>query len=429
MREFLMGRTLAGFALLPALCASPPPKETTVAMIEEQGEARRWWPRWRGPSGQGLVDGGGYPYRWSDQENLLWKVPLPGAGNSSPIVWRDRILLTTAYEGGARRSILCLRRADGKPLWETFVPAAAPERANRKNGHASSTPSTDGERVYAYLGSHGVLCLDMDGRQVWHQSFGGIDAYHGTACSPLLYKDRVILYQDQQGTPSRSFITALDKRTGKLLWTTPREARVGWGSPIAIRAGDRDEIVASGMLRVHAYDPASGAPLWSVDGNLFEVIPTPAAGLGLLFCSSGRAGPTLAIRPGGSGDVSRTHIAWQSSKGSPFVPSPLLYGDYLYMVNDMMSIATCYEARTGRLMWQERLTEPRRESFSASPVGVDGKVFFTNDDGDTFVLAAGPVFRLLHVNRFAERTLASPALVEGRWYFRTDRHLWAIGGK
>jgi outer membrane protein assembly factor BamB len=158
-----------------------------------------------------------------------------------------------------------------------------------------------------------------------------------------------------------------------------------------------------------------------------EVIPTPVAGHGLVFCSSGRAGPTLAIRPGGSGDVTRTHIAWENSRGSPFVPSPLLYGDFLYLVNDMQSVVTCLDARTGKSMWQGRLGEAHREGFSASPVGVDGKVFFTNDDGETFVLKAGPEFQLLRVNHLNARTLASPALADGRWYFRTERHLLAIG--
>jgi len=158
-----------------------------------------------------------------------------------------------------------------------------------------------------------------------------------------------------------------------------------------------------------------------------EVIPTPAVGHGLIFCPSGRAGPTLAIRPGGSGDVTATHIAWQSPRGSPFVPSPLVYGDYLYLINDMTSIATCLEARTGKTVWQGRLGEVQRESFSASPVGVDGKVYFTNDDGETFVLAAGPEFELLRVNRLGEQTLATPALVDGTWYFRTASHLVAIG--
>lgn len=178
---------------------------------------------------------------------------------------------------------------------------------------------------------------------------------------------------------------------------------------------------------MHSYDPGTGRELWRCGGNTDEVIPTPVVGYGLVFCSSGRAGPTLAIRPGGSGDVTGTHIAWKSSRGSPFVPSPLLYRDYLYVINDMASIVTCFEATTGKVAWQGRLGVARPEGFSASPVAADGKVFFTNDEGETFVLQAGPEFKLLHVNRLDARTLASPALVDRRWYFRTERELVAVG--
>jgi outer membrane protein assembly factor BamB len=261
---------------------------------------------------------------------------------------------------------------------------------------------------------------------VWHRALDARSGYHGTACSPLLYRDRVIVYQDQR-RPSPSFAAAFDTHTGKTLWWINREEQVGWGSPVAIRAGDREEIIVSSQHRVYAYHPDTGKELWHAEGNLVEVTPTPVAGHGLLFCSSGRAGPTLAIRPGGSGDVTQSHIAWQSAKGSPFIPSTLLYGDYLYLVNDMTSVATCLQADTGKLVWQGRLGEAHRESFSASPVGVDGKVFFTNDLGETFVLEAGPEFKLLHVNRLNARTLASPALVDGRWYFRTERELLCVG--
>ncbi len=411
---------------LPILVAGLLAAAEPVSMVVPEGEAARYWPRWRGPSGQGLAVGSGYADRWSQTENIAWKVALPGSGNSSPIIWRDRIFLATSYDAGARRSLLCLRRGDGKLLWETFAPPATPERANRKNGHASGTPATDGERIYAYLGNHGLIAVDLDGRQLWHRSLGELNAYHGTACSPLLYKDMVILYQDMLGGTG-SFVGAFDKRTGETRWRTSREARVGWGSPIAIRTERRDELIVSSYKAVHAYDPDTGRELWKCSGNLVEVTPTPVVGHGLLFCSSGRAGPTLAIRPGGSGDVTDSHIAWSSPKGSPFIPSPLLYGDYLYMVNDLTGVATGYQAKTGKLLWQGRLVEAQRESFSSSLVGADNKVFITNDLGETFVLQAGPVFQLLHVNRFGERTLASPALVDRHWYFRTERHLWAIG--
>jgi outer membrane protein assembly factor BamB len=408
-------------------------RSQTVQMIGMEGEARKYWPRWRGPSGQGVAEGSGFPDSWSEKENVRWKVAVSGRGDSSPIVWKDRIFLTTAY-GGERRTILCFRRDDGKLLWETAAPPPdSVEHVQGRNSYATATPATDGERVYALFGNAGLIAVDFDGKQVWHYGFGATSNYHGPGGSPLLYKDRLIFYQDQgqsfnaaQGR-ANSFVAAIDAKTGRQLWKTPRQEGVGWGTPIAIRAGSRDEIIVSGQYAVRAYDPDTGRELWSAGGNTMEVIPTPVVGHGLVFCPSGRAGPTLAIRPGGSGDVTATHIAWQSPRGSPFVPSPLIYGDNLYMVNDMTSIATCLEASTGKPLWQGRLGEARREGFSASPVAVDDKVYFTNDEGETYVLAAGPEFKLLRVNQLGEQTLASPALVEGTWYFRTGSHLVAIG--
>ena len=315
-----------------------------IRMILPEGEANRYWPRWRGPSGQGLARGEGYPDTWSATLNVQWKVQVPGRGNSSPIVWADRIFLTTAQDGGKRPSVLCYRRSDGKLLWESTLPPGEPSRVYSKNSHASGTPATDGERVYASFGSQGLAAVDFQGKVVWRHSLEPIQNYHGSAGSPVLYKDRVFLYEDQR---QGAFVAAFDKRTGNTLWKTERKAKVGWGTPIVIRAGDRDELIVSSQARVTAYDPDSGTALWHCEGNLAEVIPTPVVGHGLVFCVSGRAGPTLAIRPGGSGDVTPTHVAWKQSKGASFVPSPLLYGDLLYQVNDMVSVATCYQAATG----------------------------------------------------------------------------------
>ena len=236
----------------------------------------------------------------------------------------------------------------------------------------------------------GLAAFDFNGKLAWHKDLGDVDNYHGAAGSPLLYKNRVILYQDFDGG---SFVAAFDSRTGKEMWRTPRRASVGWGTPVAVRVGTRDEIIVSSQAAVTAYDPDTGRELWVCDGNSFEVIPTPVVGHGLVFASSGRVGPTLAIRPGGRGNVTRTHLAWTSPKGSPFVPSPIIYGDQLYMVNDMASIVTSFEAATGKVLWQGRLGVAQREGFSASPVAVDGKVFFTNDQGETFVLTRRPDVR------------------------------------
>ena len=402
-------------------------QDADVSMVATVGEGARYWPRWRGPSGQGFASGTSYPDKWSATENVLWKVRVPGEGNSSPIVWGDRIFLTTAHERGRRLSLLAFRRSDGSLLWEAFAPEGRLESVHDKNGHASATASTDGRLVFVSFGSRGLMAFDFDGKLVWRQDLGALNNYWGSAGSPLLYKDRVILYQDQQR--AESFIAAFDSATGKPLWRTARNASVGWGTPVAIRAGGRDEIVVNGQYAVVAYDPDNGRELWRVGGTTMEVVPTVVVGHGMLFSSSGRAGPTLAIRPGGQGDVTRTHLVWSSPRGSPFIPSPILHGDQLYMVNDMTSIATAFDAKTGRALWQNRLGAAQREGFSASPVVVDGKIFFTNDEGETFVLRGGGEFNLLHVISIGERTLASPALVDGRWYIRTAGHLFAIGSR
>ena len=395
-----------------------------VRMVRPDGEGERYWPRWRGPSGQGVVDDTGYPDTWSATTNVLWKTSVPGSGSSSPIVWDDRIFLTTSRNSGRRVSILSFRRSDGELLWETDAPDDRAAYVHNKNSPASATVTTDGERVYASFGSRGMLAVDFDGRIAWHRDLGRIDNYHGAAGSPLLYRDTVIIYQDQN---RGAFVIALDTRTGETRWRTSRAASVGWGTPIAVTVGDHDELIVSSQRHVRSYDPTTGEELWNCGGNLFEVIPTPAVGHGLIFCSSGRAGPTLAIRPGGQGDVTDTHVAWKTTRGSPFVPSPLVYGDYLYLVNDMSSIITCLNAKTGETIWQDRLGRPQREGISASPVIVDDKLFVTTDDGQTFVMKTGPEFELLHTNDIGERTLASPALVAGMWYIRTASQLIAIG--
>ena len=425
LRNLVCAAVAAAFVLVLGPASRVVGQEPAVRMIADEGEAAGYWPRWRGPSGQGLVTGSGYVDTWSATENVVWKTPVPGNGNSSPVIWGDRIFLTTAYDGGRRVSVLAYRRSDGRLLWETAAPQGRTDSgAHFKNGHASATASTDGQRVYVSFGPRGLFALDFAGKILWERDLGPIEAYHGAAGSPLLYRDRVILYQDQYRD---SFIAAFDTRTGRQIWRTPRDANTGWGTPIAVRVAGRDEIIVSSQQRVQAYDPERGRELWSCGGTTYEVIPTPVVGYGMVFCASGRAGPTLAIKPGGTGDVTGTHLAWTSPRGSPFVPSPILYGDQLYMVNDMASIVTALGATTGKTLWQGRLGVARREGFSASPVAVDGKIFFTNDDGETFVLRAGATFELLRVNDIGERTIASPALVDGRWYIRTDRNLYAVG--
>jgi outer membrane protein assembly factor BamB len=415
--------SLAAAAAVSAVMMAAP---GDVRMIEVTGEGARYWSRWRGPSGQGQVPAGQYTDRWSPATHV-WKVPVPGLGNSSPIVWGDRIFLTGSRNNGLRLSMFAFSRKDGRLLWETDIAQSGTERVHNKNGYASATPATDGELVYASFGRHGLAAFDFNGKIVWQRPFGVIANYHGPAGSPVLYKDRIFLYQDQNPTPEQpAFVAAFDKKTGKTIWQTPRQETVGWGTAVVLNTGARDELVINGQHRVAAYDPDTGKELWTVRGMTYEVIPTPVVSHGLVFTSSGRAGPTLAIRPGGSGDVSTTHVAWTSARGSPFVPSAIVVGDLLYLINDMQSILTVFEAATGKLVYQDRLGVAMREGFSASPVHVNGKLFFTNDEGQTFVVEAGRTFKLLHVNELGARTLASPALVDGTWYWRTGESLVAI---
>jgi outer membrane protein assembly factor BamB len=419
-RVFLLSLSVA---ILSALVIAAP---ADVRMIEVVGEGAKHWPRWRGPSGQGHAGDGRYVDTWSANTGL-WKTAVPGRGNSSPIVWGDLIFLTTGYGNGERLSMLAFSRTDGKRLWETFIPQNGVEYVHDKNGFASATPTTDGQLVYASFGRHGLFAFDFNGKIVWQHKFGIIDNYHGPAGSPVLYKDRIFIYQDANPAPGQTaFVGAFNKLTGKPIWQTPRTESVGWGTAVVITTGERDELIVSSQRRVAAYDPDNGRELWTARGMSSEVIPTPVVGHGLVFASSGRAGPTIAIRPGGTGDVTSTHVAWSSPRGSPFVPSGLIVGDLLYLLNDMQSILTVYEAASGKLVYQDRLGVAIREGFSASPVHVNGKVFFTNDDGQTFVVEAGRTFKLLRTNELGERTLASPALVDGTWYWRTAGFLRAI---
>jgi len=425
-----LARTVSVVCLAAAVSASAAAPADTVELLGVEGEGASYWPRWRGPSGQGHVAGTGYVDTWSSTDNVVWRTPVPGRGHSSPIVWDDHIFLTTATEGGARLSMLAYSRTDGRRLWETVVPSSGVEHVYQKNSRASATPTTDGTLVWASFGTHGLAAFDFSGRLVWQAKLGDLANYHGSAGSPVHYKDRIFIYQDHNGTDSvGSFVAAFDAKTGDTLWKTDRQARVGWGTPIVIRVGDHDELVVSSQKTVQAYDPDTGAELWTVRGLTMEVIPTPVVGHDLLFASSGRQGPTLAIRPGGQGDVTDSHVAWSSPRGSPFVPSGIIHGDLLYLVNDMQSILTVFEAATGELVYQARLGRPVEEGFSSSPVAVGDKLFFTNDEGQTFVVGAGRTFDLMHVNELRAQVLASPALVDGTWYWRTANELIAIRGQ
>ena len=347
-------RVIVPCALLagPSVGVSGQEAAPAVRMVADEGEGAKYWPRWRGPSGQGLVSGAGYPDAWSPTQNVRWKTPLSGDGNSSPIVWGDRIFLTTAYDNGRRVSVVAFRRTRRhRSCGRRSRPQGRSSQGSHyKNGHASATPATDGQRVYVSFGARGLVAFDMDGKLVWHRDLGPMEAYHGTAGSPLLYKDRIILYQDQF---AGSFIAAFDTRTGKELWRTRRDANVGWGTPIAVRVVDHDEIIVNSQQRVQAYNPDTGAELWRCGGMTLRSDSHARRRVrdGVLLVGPRRPDAGDQARRQGRRDPDATSRG-RSPRGSPFVPSPILYGEHLYMVNDMASIVTCLEATTGKVMWQ-----------------------------------------------------------------------------
>jgi outer membrane protein assembly factor BamB len=382
------------------------------------------WPRFRGPSGQGEAVGAVPPIEWNNAgKNILWRTKVPGHGNSSPVVWGDRIFLTSADEKGKERSVHCFDRADGKLLWSRKLPAKPPESGVRdKNGFATSTPVTDGERVIVFVGSCGLACFDFAGEQQWTYADLKIRTIHGTGSSPLLYQDLVILIQDQN--QSDSLFLALDKRTGKVVWKSERDKAMTWSTPVVVRAGDRDEMVMAGNRTVKGYDPRTGKELWSLDGPTEEVIPNIIVGPTLLYSASGRNGPTLALRPGGNGDVTETHLAWRAVRNGPHVPSPALVNGRLYTANDT-GIFTCLDAATGKLLFSERVND----QFSASPVISGDLMWFAAESGKTYVVRATDHFEPVAKNDLGSPILASPAAIDGTLIIRTQDELVCIGRK
>jgi outer membrane protein assembly factor BamB len=383
--------------------------------------SERHWPRFRGPSGQGLTGLGRLPVEWSnDSSNIAWRSKLAGFGNSSPIVWGDRVFLTSASADGSERFVHCLNVHDGRTVWSKAAPATQPEPSVRdKNGFASATPVTDGERLIAFLGSCGLLCYDLDGKLLWHYDAMKFDTTHGTGSSPLLYNDLVIFIHDQNRT--ESVCVALDKNTGKVRWTNKRKRAMTWSTPVVVRVHDHDELVFAGGETVKGYDPATGEEIWTLTGPTQEVVPTIVVAGSLLVSASGRNGPTIGLRPGGKGDVTETHLAWRTVRGGPHVPSPIYVAGRLYTVNDF-GIATCMDAATGKLIWQDRL----RDKFSASPIEAGGLLYFPSETGVTYVLRAGERFDLVAENDLASPVLASPAVAAGKLLLRTADELICI---
>jgi outer membrane protein assembly factor BamB len=398
------------------------------------------WPCWRGPRQDGHSSDTRVPLQWGPAQDLKWHIDLPGFGNSSPIVWGERIFLTSASKTGSERWVFCLDRRSGKILWrETAASGLDGGPVHDWNTHASATCATDGERVYAYFGTPGLLCYDLEGKLLWQKEFGQLGSSTGWgagAASPTLFEDLVFVNGDHGAQRSQrdergrdygdSWLWALDKRTGELVWKTKRNQGQGWCTPVIGSGAGHTELVLNGQLGVWAYEPRTGKELWHVTGRQEEEgfgEVTPVWGHGLLFIFTGKPGPAWAIRPGGKGDVSRSHVAWQIARKDRDVSSPILVGNHLYTLS-RIGVATCLDARTGRELWRERLGgQP-----CASLICVRGKVVFLSEEGTAWVVEPGESFKLLHTNKLGsgDAFRASPAVVDGQLLLRSDRRLYCI---
>jgi len=385
------------------------------------------WPQFRGPTGQGHSTETGLPIEWSESRNIVWKTPVPGRGWSSPVVADGRIWLTTATKDkGTSLRALAYDVENGRELInvEVFHLRSA-DLTNPKNSHASPTPIVEGDRVYVHFGAQGTAALSTSGEIIWKTRLP-YESQHGNGGSPTLYGDLLIVSCDGSDD---AFVAALDKRTGKTRWKASRRQPFdqAYSTPLIIRVGERDEIVSVGAYRAAAYDPPTGKEIWRVSyADGFSNVPRPVYGHGLVYIATGFQQPSLlAVRADGTGDVTKTHIAWTLRRAAPLTPSPLLVGDELYVVNDG-GIATCLDAKSGAPRWIQRLGGG---DYSASPVLADARIYFLSESGVATVIAPGKEFRRLATNTLDGDTLASMAIAAGSIFIRTDSHLYRIAEK
>ncbi len=416
------------------------------------------WPQFRGENALGVASNRNLPVTWSTQENVAWSVTIPGWGWSSPIVWGDKILVTSVvrdgeveppkkglYFGGERPTpskdlhhwmVYGFDWQSGKKIWEREVHQGSPSSSlHLKNTYASETPVTDGERIYAYFGNLGLYCLDLDGKELWSQKWGQFKTRNGwgTAASPVLHGKRLLVVNDNE---EKSFLVALDKTTGKELWRVDRDEKSNWATPYVWQNTQRVELIVPGRKRVRSYD-LEGKVLWELGGMSSIVIPTPFAKDGLLYVCSGYVGdntrPVFAIRPGAAGDITlkegenkNEYIAWCERTAAPYNPSPLVYGDYFYVLFDF-GFLSCRDAKTGQEVYAKQRINPEGNiAFTASPWAYDGKVFCLSEDGDTYVFQAGREFKLLGKNSLGEMCMATPAIARESLIVRTATKLYRL---
>jgi outer membrane protein assembly factor BamB len=427
-----------------------------VIALSVSASASAQWPQWRGPGGHGLSTEKNLPTEWAPATadkpavNITWKTEIPGRGHSSPVVWRDRIFVTTSLKGEhvpGRKApvhldfnkrpgyvhpdtldvdykhtlkVYAIDAATGKVVWErvAYDGEMADDR-HKKNTYATSTMVTDGERAYAFFESAGLYVYDFGGKLVWKKDLGGIiKAGMGPGTSPILYKDLIILQCDQE-MGDGSYIVALNRKTGEEVWRQIRAHRRSWATPLIVTVDGRDEMIASGAESVVAYEPATGKEMWKTKGTVSHPIPSAVTTKGLVFLSAGSSSKNaMAVRPG-TGEV-----VWSYNKGAAYVPSPIAVGDYFYMVNDA-GLMTCLDAVTGERKYEGGRV-PVPATFTASPIAFDDKIILTSEDGDSFVIEAGPVHKVLKTNSVGEPVYASPAIANGTIFIRGEKHLFAI---
>ena len=393
------------------------------------------WPQFRGPGAQGVAIASDLPVRWNEKLNVRWKTRIPGLGWSSPVIRGGQIWMTTAVDEGHSLRAVCVDEASGKILTDVEVfRKAEPGKIHPKNSHATPTPLLEGDHVFVHFGAHGTACLDRQGKIVWTAELPYFH-HHGPSASPVLAAGRLVIpcdgffgpFYDRVSRPNvemAQFVAALDPGAGTVLWKKPRDGLHSYATPLVIEVNGTTQVICPGGKRVVAYDPSNGAELWWVRyGNGYSVVPRPVFGHGHVYvCTGYDAASLLAIRPDGSGDVTKTHVTWSISKGVPFNPSPLLDGEQLYFVSDS-GVATCVDAGQGTVRWQGRLGG----NFSASPILAGGQLYFCSETGVTSVVEPGPsAFKRLASNKLDGRIFASPAVADGAIFLRTDRSLYRI---
>ncbi len=406
------------------------------------------WPAWRGPLANGQAAEQDVPLHWSTIEHVRWKTALPDEGNSTPIVWGNRVFLTQASDkvdwppknnagpaSAHRRAVLCFDRSTGQRLWDRDTIYKEKESTHPTNPFCSASPVTDGERVIASLGSAGLICYDFDGKELWRNDLGKLEHIWGNASSPILYRDLAIIWC---GPGDRQFLRAVNKRTGLQVWETAvpggnygtqsNDWRGSWSTPLIVRVADHDEMVVAVPEKVKGFDPQTGRELWSCDGAGKLSYASPVYADGIVVVISGYGGPALAVRPGGHGDVTSTHRVWHDARKPPQrIGSPVILEGRVYLLNEN-GVLQCLDLKTGKDLWDPK---PRLEGANSwsSLVAAGGRLYVPNQKGDTFVLAAGPKFERLAKNSLDERVLSSIAVADGDLFIRTYKHLWCIGGK